>query len=136
MSAFPMSFVLSAMGHSRFQIPDSRFHISDWGGASEEHNLESGICNLNRPQRFGSLGDVGANLVFALITGEGPDEGGRTRGSPLPPVLSRIAEAYLVPVAESPLVVATSGSLVAQAASEPLAATSERLSETSATETI
>jgi len=33
--------------------------------------------------------------VFALITGEGPDEGGRTRGSPLPAVLSRIAEAYL-----------------------------------------
>ena len=50
---------------------------------------------LNRLQRFGSLGDVGANLVFALVTGEGPDEGGRTRGSPLPAVLSRIAEAYL-----------------------------------------
>jgi hypothetical protein len=51
----------------------------------------------NRLQRFGSLGDVGANLVFALMTGEGPDEGGRTRGSPLPAVLSRIAEAYLAP---------------------------------------
>ena len=29
------------------------------------------LRRLNRPQRFGSLGDVGANLVFALITGEG-----------------------------------------------------------------
>ena len=51
---------------------------------------------LDRLQRFGSLGHVGANLVFALIRGEGPDEGGRTRGSPLPAVLSRIAEAYPV----------------------------------------
>jgi hypothetical protein len=31
--------------------------------------------HLNRLQRFGSLGDVGANLVFALITGEAPIAG-------------------------------------------------------------
>ena len=62
------------------------------GLAREERTLAE---LLNRLQRFGSLGDVGANLVFALIPGEGPDEGGRTRGSPLPAVLSRIAEAYL-----------------------------------------
>ena len=30
---------------------------------------------LNRLQRFGSLGDVGANLVFALITGAAPNAG-------------------------------------------------------------
>jgi hypothetical protein len=42
-------------------------------GAGEE-------CGLNRLQRFGSLGDVGANLVFARVTGEAPLAG---KGHPM-----------------------------------------------------